>query len=143
MTLYVVDASVLVRRILPNQPLGDKALRFFSQQDDESALELAAPDLIYVECASALWKYARFANLDAHAAALHLGQVFQLPILTTPTPLLVDRALALGLARGMSVYDACYVALAESLGCALVTADERLVRQAGGGRAKVEWLGDL
>jgi predicted nucleic acid-binding protein len=73
--LFVVDASVVIKRSIPNQPLGDKALAFFSRADDESAIELLAPDLVYVECANALWKYARFARLDPRAAALHLGEV--------------------------------------------------------------------
>jgi predicted nucleic acid-binding protein len=56
---------------------------------------------------------------------------------------LVDRALVLSMAHGISACDACYVALAEALGCVLMTADERLVRQTRGSRTKVEWLGDL
>ncbi|HEY7068151.1 MAG TPA: type II toxin-antitoxin system VapC family toxin [Chloroflexota bacterium] len=86
---YVVDASVVIRRLIPNQPLGDKAVVFFSLRDGESELELLAPDLLYVECANALWKYARFAKLHSSAATLHLGQVFRLPIQMTPTPQLV------------------------------------------------------
>ncbi len=33
---------------------------------------------------------------------------------------------------GLSTFDAAYVALAETLGCELVTADQRLVRAVGG-----------
>ncbi len=143
MTLYVVDASVVIKRVITSQPLADQAQAFFSPPADGSPPELLAPDLLYTECASALWKYARFAGLDPRAAALHLDRVFQLPIQTTPTPQLVDRALALGIAHGISVYDGCYVAMAEIASCPLITADRRLVRQVTGKGIDVQWLGEL
>ena len=42
-----------------------------------------------------------------------------------------------------AVYDAHYLALAESLGCDLWTADARFSRAAGSGSVNVNWIGDL
>ncbi len=46
-----------------------------------------------------------------------------------PTRDLVPRALALS--ANLSVYDGCYVALAETLGCRLITADRRIAGAPG------------
>ncbi|MGH7338547.1 MAG: type II toxin-antitoxin system VapC family toxin, partial [Myxococcota bacterium] len=44
------------------------------------------------------------------------------------------------LRQNLTAYDAVYVALAEALGCSLVTADQRLARAPGVG-CPVRWIG--
>ncbi|MHB0936135.1 MAG: type II toxin-antitoxin system VapC family toxin [Armatimonadota bacterium] len=44
----------------------------------------------------------------------------------------LERALEIALASRITVYDASYVALAESLGCQLVTGDSRLLNMLQG-----------
>jgi predicted nucleic acid-binding protein len=55
---------------------------------------------------------------------------------------LIERALALALASGRSVYDSMYIAAAVAKSVELVTADEKLVN-ATGSRFPVRWLGAL
>jgi predicted nucleic acid-binding protein len=45
------------------------------------------------------------------------------------------------LRRALTAYDAVYVALAEALGCALVTADERLARAGAAAQCQIEVVG--
>jgi predicted nucleic acid-binding protein len=143
MDAWVIDSSVVVRQLFPDEPLAHEARRLLAGLDDTPPTRLFAPDLLYVECASALWKYVRFAGYDAQTAQDHLADIQRLPLEITPITDLVARALEIGIAFGISIYDACYVALAEREGCGLVTADERLVRGAAGASVDVRWLGAL
>lgn len=63
----------------------------------------------------------RFATAVAHLQQLGFERV--------PTLRLVPRAFELR--ANVGAYDACYVALAESLGCELVTVDGRLATATG------------
>ncbi|MER6005510.1 type II toxin-antitoxin system VapC family toxin [Nonomuraea angiospora] len=58
-----------------------------------------------------------------------------LPLVRYPIERLADRIWALR--DNLTVYDAAYIALAEALGCTLVTTDAKL-RSACGHRAEVE-----
>lgn len=58
-----------------------------------------------------------------------------LPITRWPAATIFDRIWALR--GGLTIYDAAYVALAEALGCPLVTRDRPLA-QSTGHRAKIE-----
>jgi predicted nucleic acid-binding protein len=143
MDAWVIDSSVVVRQLFIDEPFARQAQSFLARMDATPPARLLAPDLLYAECASALWKYVRFNGFDAQTAREHLADVRQLPFEITPITDLVDRALVIGISLGISVYDACYVALAEREGCGLVTLDERLVRDASGGPVLVQPLGTL
>ncbi len=141
-TAFVIDASVVVK-LFVEEPLQDRARDLFARLNGPSPVTLHAPDLLYVECASVLWKYVRRFGYEAALAENRLRYLAELQVLTTSTRQLVAHALPLALEFEISVYDASYVALARSLDCPLVTADERLVRKVSAGPAAVLWLGDL
>lgn len=116
----VVDASAYVDLLLGRIPPRGR---------DHFDTDLAAPDLVYVEIASGLSRAVRQGPLSATQAAFLLEQVLVAPIDITPMADLVRRALELR--DNLTVYDACYVALAEQLGCGILTADARLARAPG------------
>jgi len=96
---------------------------------------VAAPYLIDVEIANALRNRVHRGNVDAGAArqALHVWET--LAIGYHPGTGLLDRVWQLR--DNLSAYDALYVAVAESLDCGLLSADERLAR-APGPRCRVQ-----
>lgn len=143
MDLCIVDASVVINRVVTTQTMAAEAQSLFARLDDDPPLRMLAPDLLYAECANALWKYVRFADVAATLAAAHLQYIFRLPIQVVATPQLVERALELASTHGTNVYDACYVALAETVGCPLVIADQPLVRRLAGATISVQLLGSL
>jgi predicted nucleic acid-binding protein len=99
--------------------------------------ELHAPHLVDLEVMSALRRQAGAGMLDARRAGLALQDLVSLPVTRYPHVPFAPRVWEL---RGnLTPYDAAYVALAESLGCTLVTADARMAR-APGIRCAVEVL---
>lgn len=116
----VVDASAFVDLLLDHVP---------QHQRGHFDADLAAPDLVFVEVASGLARAVRRELLSGAQAAFLLDQLRDASIEVTPTAELVERAFEL---RGnFTLYDACYVALAERLGCGVITADSRLARAPG------------
>lgn len=89
-----------------------------------------APDLVYLEVANSLAKYVRMGELTAEGAQQRLEQILRVPIEPVTLRLLARQALALALTRGISAYDACYLALALGSGAVLVTADRTLAAHA-------------
>lgn len=71
-------------------------------------------------------QYVRAGKLRAETAADDIKWLRALPLQSTPCRDLASRALAIALARGVSAYDAMYLALAEATDSVLVTADRRL-----------------
>jgi predicted nucleic acid-binding protein len=98
---------------------------------------LAAPHLIDVEVVSA-WRRLLFAgSLDERRVGIAITDLRGLRIERVPHRQLVDRCWELR--DKLTTYDATYVALAELLDVALLTADTRLTR-APGTRCQVELL---
>ena len=125
----VVDASVLAKLFLPEQ---DAEIAAALMPTDDGRRLRAAPDLAYLECANILWKWVRRGRLSAAEAAQGVRDLHALPLQTWRAKDLLDAALSLAVRFDVSVYDAAYLALADLLALPLVTADEALVRKAGG-----------
>jgi predicted nucleic acid-binding protein len=121
--VIVVDASVLATALGDDGADGDRA------RDRLAAERLVAPELIDVEVAS-VWRGAvrggQMSNGRAHQA---LADLAALPLARAAHAPLMSRVWELR--DNVSVYDAAYVALAEALDVAVLTADGRLTRAAG------------
>ena len=95
-----------------------------------SFLQDRAPALIDYEFVSALRGLTRGRHLSAGRAGDALTDFEVLPVHRWEAAAALRRR-AFGLRENLTAYDAAYVALAEGLGCALVTRDERLARTRG------------
>lgn len=89
-----------------------------------------APDLVYAEVVNALRGYVRVSEITPVEASKLLAYVLDLPLESTPCAHLAADALDATIGRGVSSYDAMYLALAEATGAVLVTADRRLAAAA-------------
>lgn len=139
--MIVVDASIAAKWLFPEEH-SDKALALV-----EEALTLGqrivAPPLLWIEVANILRQRMRSAGLTL-AQALGLYDRFQEIPIKGQSPSELSR-LALVMAdryRLPAVYDAHYVALAETLGFDLWTDDQRLLRALGHKLPLVKWIGD-
>lgn len=122
--MIVVDASVLANAVGDDGADGEVARRALG---DGGALH--APDLVDVETASVLRRAWRRGDLDDERLLAAAVDLADLPVVRHPVRSLVGRAL--GLRENLTLYDGVYVALAEALGCPLLTADRRLARSPG------------
>ena len=84
------------------------------------------PDLVFAETANALRGYVRGGELAEDDARTKLSLIVELPLRVASLRSLAGDALTRALELDLSVYDACYVALADAADATLVTADRRL-----------------
>jgi predicted nucleic acid-binding protein len=126
--VIVVDASVLAPALGDDDADGDAARARLRGEG-----ELAAPEIIDLEVAS-VW---RRTLADERRASLALADLADLRLRRAPHLPLLARCWELR--HNLTPYEAAYVALAEALDVALVTADARLSR-ASGVRCAVEVL---
>ena len=122
--MIVVDASILANALGDDEEDGDAA-----RSELRAAGDLAAPDLVDVETVAVLRKrwLARAISDERFDAAVTDLQRWDFE--RVPTLRLVRRAYELR--ANVTAYDAMYVALAEALGCELLTADQRLAGATG------------
>ncbi|MGH9184438.1 MAG: type II toxin-antitoxin system VapC family toxin [Acidimicrobiales bacterium] len=122
--MIVVDASVLTRFLALDDDEGGTARALLKQER-----VISIPDVADVEAVSALrgmWLGRLITERRFGVAVDHLTA---LPLRRFPTRPLLSRTFELR--HNLTPYDAAYVALAEGLGCPLVTADSRLARAPG------------
>lgn len=121
--MLVVDASVLAPVVADG---GSDGAAYRSRLRGE---RIAAPDLLRVEVVSVIRRQLRVGLLDVDQAERALDDLLDLPVAVYPTVALLRRGWELR--DNVSAYDACYIALAESLDSTLLTADVRLARAPG------------
>jgi predicted nucleic acid-binding protein len=130
--VIIVDASVMANLVGDDGQAGRLARARVSGET-----HLAAPDLIDVETVAVLRKRWRAGDLTARRFRAAVDDLLATPLDRFPTGPLMVRAYELR--ANVTPHDAAYVALAESLGYTLLTADARLSR-APGIRCQVEIL---
>lgn len=96
---------------------------------------IAGPDLLRIEVMSVICRHLRTGALSAAQSERAVEDLIDLPVSIYPSAHVLRRAWQLR--DNVSPYDACYVALAEALGCPLLTADVRLAN-APGARCAIE-----
>ena len=116
--MIVVDASVIAPALGDDGPDGDRARARLRGE------RLAAPHLLDFEVASVWRRQVAAGAMEPRRADLALGDLASLPLRRAPHHGLLKRCWQLR--ENVTVYDAAYIALAEALGAALLTADRRL-----------------
>lgn len=122
--MIVVDASVLANVIGDDGADGRRA-----RGEIRGAGTVAAPDLVDVETVAVLRRRWLGGTMSDHRFETAIGDLEQLAIDRYPTLPLMRRAFELR--ANITAYDASYVALAELLGCELLTGDGRLAGAPG------------
>ena len=119
MTRLVVDASVAAKWVL-KEANSDAARRIVDRA------QLLAPDLLWAELGSLLWRRHRLGELSASDARGMLRTLRGVPVRSYALFPLLPLALEIALTIGHSVYDCVYLALANQEDCRVVSADRRL-----------------
>lgn len=121
--MIVVDAAAIVDALTGVK--GSEALTGYIEQE-----ELHAPSLLDFEVVAALRGLTLGRHLSPTRAEDALADFEELVIERWPSADALRRR-AFALRENVSAYDAAYVALAEALGCPLLTRDQRLARSSG------------
>ena len=121
--MIVIDASVLANVVGDDGSDGRRARAEF-----RAAGDAAVPDLVDVETVSVLRKRWLAGTVTDERFVAAVDDLAQLNLERYPTVRFMRRAFELR--ANVIAYDSAYVALAEELGCELLTADRRLASAA-------------
>lgn len=140
--LVVVDASLAVKWLLPEQFAPEASV--LAEHWETHQIEMVAVHLLPMEVANALHRKVVQGTITATDAARLISSFLSYNVRLIYQQRLHARAteLASELRQG-AVYDAHYLALAETLGCELWTADQRFQGVAGAAGHPVHWVGDF
>lgn len=122
MTL-IVDASVVLKWVI--QEDGSDQARSLISADT-----LAAPDLLFIECANVLWVKARRGVLSIDNAKMALAAIEATPVRIIPVHQHVAAAQSIAFDLDQTAYDCLYLAAALSERAILVSADAAFVKAA-------------
>ncbi|MFA4647673.1 type II toxin-antitoxin system VapC family toxin [Pyrococcus kukulkanii] len=115
--MIVIDASILVKLILKEE----------GWEQIELTPNTVTLDYAFVECINAIWKAVRLNRIPRESITerLEVLKLVRNSIIVAKVDDFFERGLEIALEEGIAVYDAFYIALAESLEARLVTADEK------------------
>ncbi len=126
MKACVIDSSVAVKWF--SQEDGTGAALALRDEAFSGKRRLEAPGLLLYEIGNALRYHAR---LGADDVKLAVGSLLDLGIVFHPAgAALLSRAVDLAFRYRMTVYDGCFIALADIRSLPLITADEKLATRA-------------
>jgi len=131
----VVDSSIAVKWIKPQGE--EHVVEAFAliAAHESGEIELTAPTHLLLEVMNALWSHRATAERIHEALDLLLGLRMTL---VAPDAALLGRAAEIAVRHKLTIYDAVFAALADSLDCELVTDDRQL---AASGACDVRALG--
>lgn len=136
---YVVDASVAIKWYVPE----------IYEQEATTLLQgnhiFHAPELIYPEFSNILWKKVRRSEITPAEGQRIITAFQKKKLIPHSHQVLLLSAYTGAAATGQTVYDWTYLALAVSLACELVTADEKFYQALEKTPLKQNllWIGDV
>ena len=140
MPKLVLDASVVIKWLNPNEPLAEKAI--VSRDDYErGSISLIVPLFWGYEVVNGLNKAVARGHLTEEEGREAIALLLALQVEKVPLP---SSRESYELARQYkrSVYDSWYLSLAEKTGCEFWTADQKLYNALKDTTPWVKWLAD-
>jgi predicted nucleic acid-binding protein len=123
---YVLDASVALKWVRDEDDSG-RAL-FLRVEMEMGIHEYLAPDIFPVEISHVLTKFYRQNIMTADEAETHLTSIMATLPQLVPSVDLLPSAFAIAQKTRTSFYDALYIALGESEGAPVITADQKMAK---------------
>ena len=123
MKSFVVDASVAIKWFV----LEEHTVESRRLLDDN--FELFAPHLLFAEYGNILWKKLTRGELSRDEVTDRRNALLSVRLRVVPERLLFNQAVDLACELSHPAYDCFYLALAELLGTAVVTADQRFANK--------------
>ena len=142
MKRLVIDASVVLKWYLTDEEYGEKALNLLTKYISNE-LDFLAPPLLEYEVVNGLIIAQKRGRIKEEKILLAIDGFMDLNIKLKDFSQLYPRALYYCKIYNRSVYDASYLAIAESEGIAVITDDKRLYNAVKKDLKWVKWLGDI
>jgi predicted nucleic acid-binding protein len=120
MTAVVCDASVLVKLLVP-EPETERAWALVE------AYRVIVPEFAFLEVGNVLWFRVQERKDVPDQALDHLERLRAFGFDVRSVEPLVPRALTMACSLAHPIYDCLYLALAETVGVSLITADRRFL----------------
>lgn len=121
----VLDASVVVKWFVEESY--SKEARLLRDTYANGLIDLVAPNLLFYEVINAL-KYSGGFGEDELKEVIEALKDYQITLYEFSGNIAL-KAIEVAMRKGITIYDATYVALAYELGTILYTADEKLIRK--------------
>lgn len=121
--IVVVDASVVVKWFVEEEY--SRESRLLRDAYVNGLIDLAAPSLLYYEVINAL-RYSEGFGEEVLKEIAGILNDYQITLYNLEGEL-AAKAIELSMRKGITIYDASYIALAQVLNTVLYTSDERLV----------------
>jgi predicted nucleic acid-binding protein len=138
----VLDASVILKWYLIDETYGQKALdllhKFITKE-----LSILSPSLLEYEVINGLTIAQKRGRIKEENILAAIEGFFDLEIELKDLSYFYPRALHYCKAYHRSIYDSSYLALAETEGTSLITADEGLYRAVKSDLKWVKWIGEV
>ncbi|MFZ1748283.1 MAG: type II toxin-antitoxin system VapC family toxin [Nitrospirales bacterium] len=136
---YVIDASVAIKWFIP-EIYSEVALHVSRLEDP-----LHVPTFFQLEVGSVLAKKIRRNELTKDEGDVILKEFRQLPLQYHPDERLFHAGYALALVTHQSLYDCLYLALAETIDGAVITADRKFFQALSTGPygPRIIWIEDI
>ena len=142
MKRLVIDASVVLKWYLTDEEYGEKALNLLTKYISNE-LDFLAPSLLEYEVVNGLIIAQKRGRIKEEKILLAIDGFMDLNIKLKDLSQLYPRVLYYCKIYNRSVYDASYLATAESEGIAMITGDKRLYNAVKEDLKWVKWLGDI
>lgn len=124
--VYVVDASVVLKWFSQKLEEAIEKADLLREKFGEREINLLAPELLVYEVTNVL-RYKQ--NLGADAINKAIKSIFEMRMLESVNEKVMKKALKLALVYKATVYDAVYLAFAESLHSSFITADAQFYQR--------------
>ncbi|MEO8362744.1 MAG: type II toxin-antitoxin system VapC family toxin [Vicinamibacteria bacterium] len=138
---FVLDCSLVADWFSPNLLLSSAVDRALASLKS-GQIEAHAPELLLIEFGHFLTKHVRRREMRREEAIETWGDFGELHIEFHPVGLLTQAAFSFAIEHHATVYDSCYVALAEKIDASVLTSDAGM-SQAFRELTRVQLVGDL
>lgn len=141
MTVFVLDASIAVKWVIPsaNETFSAESLRLLERYV-AGEVDFVVPDIFWAEIGNVLWKGVRQRRWSRALAEGAASGIKDRNFFTISTQALLPAALKIAFLYDRCVCDALYVATAIQYKIEMITADEHLAN-ALAASLPVKWLG--
>lgn len=121
---FVVDTSVLVQAFVADTHTL-RAVTLMQTLLAYPPTQLHVTEFGFIECVNIMWKRVVFHGVSEAEMQKALLALVSTRLTIQPTAVLLPRALKIGTTYRLAVYDSLYLALAEKIGCPIITEDAR------------------